>query len=76
MHMCFLILRECEVRSLLEMRGITDPRMCWAREIIEGDETPFMEVELPSVQDAMFLGSRSISIKGACALCVCLCVGV
>ena len=42
---CFHVTRrESELRSILEMRGIMQPEMQWAREILEGDETPFMEV--------------------------------
>ena len=56
--------RDNEIRALLEMRGITSTDMKWVREGIEGDETAFMEIDLPSEDDAKFLGSRSVSIKG------------
>jgi tRNA (guanine10-N2)-methyltransferase len=59
-----LTFRDNELKSLLEMRGITNTDMRWVRDSIDGDETAFMEIELPTEDDAKFLGSRSVSIKG------------
>jgi hypothetical protein len=97
--------RDNELKSLLEMRGVTGAPMSWVRDGVEGDEvrhefcshllgsfprcswrsgcsllfpwhsdvwrarsrctqTAFMEIDLPTVEDAKFLGSRSVSIKG------------
>jgi len=55
--------RENEVRAILEMRGI-HPCMVWARSVVEGDETPFMEVDLQCDDDAAFIASRAVSIRG------------
>ena len=59
-----LSFREHEMRAILEMRGLSAPQLAWVRNVVEGDETPFMEVDLPTEADARFLASRSITLKG------------
>ena len=59
-----LSFRDKELEALLEMRGIRNPPMRWSRVGVEGDETAFMEIDLPTEEDAVFLGSRSVGIKG------------
>lgn len=52
------------MRVILEMRGIREPCMVWARSVVEGDETSFMEVDLQCDDDAAFIASRAVSIRG------------
>ncbi|KAJ1490433.1 hypothetical protein T484DRAFT_1777128 [Baffinella frigidus] len=58
-----LSFREAEIRAILEMQGLEGAKTRWPR-MGQLDDTPFMEIDLPSEDVARDVASRAIGIKG------------